>query len=160
MAATSIISPNGDDKPIVENEYRPGKFLTFRVASRDFAMNIGFVRGILPMHQMVPAEIAGQVPVCGFAAVEGRDFPVIDLGAKLGIDPGIHGREPFIIVIESCEKLVGFVAERLSEILDLRARHFKNGMVITKGRPRQVLAPSQIMTDQDWSALTANSPTP
>jgi len=116
-------------------------------------MNIRFVRAILPVHQMVPAETAGELPICGFAAVIGRDFPVIDLGAKLGIERGSAGREPFIIVVETAEKLVGFIAERVSEILDLRPRDFRNGAVKTKGRPRLVLEPSQIMTEKDWSAL-------
>ncbi len=120
-------------------------------------MNIGFVRAILPLHQMVPAE--GVSPVCGFAAVIGRDFPVIDLGTKLGIERGSPGREPFIIVVEVAEKLVGFIAERISEILELRARDFRNGAV---KRPRLVLDPSQIMTEEDWSrhASACGKPTP
>ena len=114
-------------------------------------MNIAFVRSILPVHQMT--AIAAHQWICGFAAISGRDFPVIDLRAKLGIAHGSHGREPFIIVVETGEKLVGFIADRVSEVLDLRPRDFRNGAVRTRGRPRRVLDPALIMTNEDWSAV-------
>jgi len=114
-------------------------------------MSIAFVRGILPVHQMT--AIGAQQWICGFAAVGGRDFPVVDLRAKLGIAHGTHGREPFIIVSEAGERLVGFIADRVSEVLDLRARDFRNGAIRTHGRPRHVLEPAQIMREEDWSAL-------
>jgi chemotaxis signal transduction protein len=135
----------------VETVYKAGKYLTFRVARQDFAMNIAFVRGILPVHQMTP--VAAHEWICGFAAVSGREFPVIDLRAKLGIAHGSQGREPFIIVVQAEDRLVGFIADRVSEILDLRARDFRNRVVRTHGRARQVLDPDQIMTTEDWSAF-------
>jgi chemotaxis signal transduction protein len=134
----------------VETSHKAGKYLTFRVARQDFAMNSSFVRGILPVHQMV--QMAAHEWICGFASANGSDFPVIDLRAKLGIAHGSHGREPFIIVVQIEEKLVGFIADRVSEVLDLRARDFRNGVVRTHGRARRVLNPEQIMKPEDWPA--------
>jgi chemotaxis signal transduction protein len=128
-----------------------GQYLTFRVARQDFAMNTTRVRGILPVHQMVAS---GLPAICGFAIIGGRDFPVVDLAAKLGIAPGTHGREPFIIAVEVGGRLVGFIADRVSEVLDLRQRDFRNGMVRTQGRPRRVLDPDQIMKEEDWVAIS------
>ena len=91
--------------------------------------------------------------ICGFAAVSGQDFPVVDLRVKLDIPHGSHGREPFIIVVQHEGRLAGFIAERVSEVLELRARDFRNGMVRTHGRARRVLVPDQIMNEDDWSAL-------
>jgi chemotaxis signal transduction protein len=135
----------------VETVCKAGKYLTFRVGRQDFAMNIAFVRSILPVHQMKPIE--ANKWVCGFAAVSVREFPVVDLRAKLGIAPGSQGREPFIIVVETREKLVGFIADRVAEILGLRARDFRNGVVRSHGRARRVLEPGQVMTAEDWSAF-------
>lgn len=117
-------------------------------------MNILFVRGILPVHQMTtgPAHAPAHEWICGFAAVSGRDFPVVDLRVKLAIPRGSQGREPFIIVVQYDGRLVGFIAERVSEVLELRARDFRNGMVRTHGRARLVLQPDQIMNEEDWSA--------
>jgi len=138
----------------VDTVYKAGRYLTFRVARQDFAMNIAFVRSILPVHQMKAIE--ADKWVCGFAAVSGREFPVVDLRAKLGIAPGSHGREPFIIVVDTGEKLAGFIADRVSGILDLRARDFRNGVPRTHGRARRVLEPAQVMTAEDWAAFGLN----
>jgi chemotaxis signal transduction protein len=151
MTAIPIIARPGADKPPVETVYKAGKYLTFRVARQDFAMNIAFVRGILPVHQMTTTD--AREFVCGFAVIGGRDFAVIDLQAKLGIAPGTHGREPFIIVVQMGESLAGFIADRVSEVLDLRARDFRNGALRTRGRVRRVLDPSEIMTAEDRPAV-------
>jgi purine-binding chemotaxis protein CheW len=132
--------------------YKAGKYLTFRVARQDFAISADCVRGILPVHEMVALEAPHNF-VCGFAAVGGRDFPVLDLRAKLDIPHGSHGREPFIIVAETGGRLAGFIADRISEVLELRSRDFRNGAVRGHGRPRRVLDPDQIMTTAEWSAL-------
>jgi chemotaxis signal transduction protein len=75
------------------------------------------------------------------------------LQAKLGIEPGVRGREPFIIVLEIGDKLVGFIADRVSAILDLRGWDFRNGAIRTRGRARLVLEPAEIMKEEDWPAL-------
>jgi chemotaxis signal transduction protein len=158
MAATSIIPPVGADEPPVGTvSYEPpaasaGKYLTFRVARRDFAMSAEHVRGILPVHEMAALN-ARHGWIIGFAAVGGRDFPVVDLAAKLAIPNGSRGREPFIIVVATGEKLVGFIADRVSDLLDVRARDFRNGALRGHGRPRRLLDPEQIMTEEQWSAL-------
>jgi chemotaxis signal transduction protein len=132
--------------------HKAGKYLTFRVARQDFAMSADCVRGILPVRGMVARETA-HACICGFAEMGGREFPVVDLSAKLGIAPGSHGREPFIIAVETTGRIVGFVADRVSELIDLRQRDFRNGAVRTHGRPRKVLDPNQIMKEEDWLAL-------
>ncbi len=136
--------------------YKAGKYLTFRIARQDFAMSVEYVRAILPMHEMVALETAHHF-ICGFAVAGGHDFPVIDLRAKLGIAHGSHGREPFIIAVETAVetrgRLAGFVADRVSELLDVRKRDFRNGAVRGHGRLRRILEPDQVMKEEDWSAL-------
>ena len=136
--------------------YKAGKYLTFRVARQDLAMNADCVSGILPVHEMAALETPHQW-ICGFAALGGRDFPVIDLRAKLGIPHGSQGREPFIVVVETAGRLAGFIADRVSEVLELRPRDFRNGAVRTHGRPRKVLDPAKIMTDDDWEVARASA---
>ena len=52
-------------------------------------------------------------------------------------------------------KVVGFIADRVSEVLELRQRDFRNGAVRGHGRPRRVLEPEEIMTEADWATLWA-----
>jgi chemotaxis signal transduction protein len=114
-------------------------------------MNTTLVRGILPVHQMVAIEAHSFV--CGFASMGGREFPVIDLRAKLNIPHGSHGREPFIIAVETDGRIAGFIADRVSDIVELRARDFRNGVLRVVGRARRVLEAGEIMTEEDWAAF-------
>lgn len=132
--------------------YKAGKYLTFRVARQDFAIASECVRGILPLHQIVALE-SPHSWLCGFASAGGPDFPVIDLRAKFGIARGPRGREPFIVVVETTGGLAGFIADRVSEILDLRARDFRNGALRGHGRSRRVLEPDQLLTPEDWVSI-------
>lgn len=115
-------------------------------------MNSGYVRGILPMHQLVAREVSHKW-LCGSASAGGRDVPVIDLRTKLGIAHAAQGREPFIIVVAAGGRLAGFIADRVSEVLDVRQRDFRNGVLRGHGRPRRVLDPNQIMTQEDLAEL-------
>jgi chemotaxis signal transduction protein len=135
-----------DELPV----YKAGKYLTFRVARQDFAMLADCIRGILPMHEMISLETQHEW-ICGFATIGGHDFPVVDLRAKLGIAHGSHGREPFIVVVETAGRLAGFVADRVTEVVDLRSRNFRGGMARTQGRPRRILDPAQIVGEKDWA---------
>jgi purine-binding chemotaxis protein CheW len=123
--------------------YKAGKYLTFRVARQEFAMNAENVRAILPMHEMVTLDPVHHY-VCGFASAGGRDFPVVDLRAKLGIPPASHGREPFIVGVEVEGKLTGFIADRVAELIEVRPRDLRKGALRGYGRPRRLLDPAAI----------------
>jgi chemotaxis signal transduction protein len=155
MAATPIIPPLHADEAPVEI-YKSGKYLTFRVARQDFAMSADLVRGILPVHEMATLEVSHPW-LCGFAAIGGHDFPVVDLRAKLGIAHGSRGREPLIVVVETGVEahrhLAGFIADRISEVIELRQMDFRSGAVRGHGRPRRLLDPDQIMTAADWAGF-------
>lgn len=125
-------------------EYPSGKYLTFRVARIEFAMDATRVRGILPAHELmevaaVPGDPAG---LAGYAALRGREFPVIDLRVKLGLPHGSHGRTPCIVVVEAGTpegpRTAGFIADRVSEVVDARVRDFRHGR-LRIGRPRRVI---------------------
>ena len=131
--------------------YKAGKYLTFRVARQELAINSEHVRGILPMHEMVSFDSPSEW-IRGFVPVGGRDVPVIDLRLKLRIARGLHGRDPLLIVVEIEGRLVAFVADYVSEVLDLRQRDFWQGAIRIAGRPRRILDPAQIISEEDWPA--------
>jgi chemotaxis signal transduction protein len=154
-----------------------GQYITFRVARQDFAMLASRVRGILPIHDLIPIETpppSGSGPelinsgpglsnsemICGVASLRGRDFPVVDLRGKLGIAYGSHGRQPCMIVVEvesaSGARLLGFVADRISEVVTLRDRVFRNGSVRLNGRARRVLDPDLILTEEELKSWNAS----
>jgi chemotaxis signal transduction protein len=116
-----------------------------------------FVRGILPARQMErmgklsPAVVRYFGPwTCGFASMRGTEFPVVDLRAKLGLSQGSHGRQACIVVVEikndGGPRLVGFVADRVSDVVQVRERDFSHGKVRLAGRQRDLLDPDLILS--------------
>lgn len=130
-------------------------------------MDASRIRAILPAEELTPLKrtIVDTRPLlgafgeaawleewtCGFAALKGRAFPVIDLRSKLGIEVGSTGRQPCIVVVEVPSRLgpqlAGFVADRLSEVVMARERDFSRGKLRGAGRPRQVLDPDVLFAE-------------
>ncbi len=127
-----------------------GQYITFRVARQDFAMETSRIRGLLPLHDMLPLDPpAGWV--LGIAAIRGFDFPVVDLRGKLGIPQGSHGRQPCIIAAEVVSshgpQTVGFIADRISEVVTLRNHEIREGVVRTHGRRRRIFDPDVLANE-------------
>lgn len=112
-------------------------------------MEASCVRGILPARESAPVETAGRWLI-GFATLSGRNFPVIDLRAKLGLPLGTHGRHPYIVAVEvkTCDgpRLAGFIADGVSELVQARERDFHLGKLRLGGRPRLVLNPESLFS--------------
>jgi chemotaxis signal transduction protein len=141
--------------------FRPGRYLTFRMAQREFAMEAERVRGILPLRELselsLPAArscTAGlPVPlqewVRGIASLHGREFLVIDLAGKLRLPQPVHGRDPVILVAEVNTaqglQLVGFIADRACDVIVARERDYRLGKLRRGGRPRIVLDPDIVL---------------
>jgi chemotaxis signal transduction protein len=131
--------------------FRPGRYLAFRIAGQEFAVDAGRVRGILPIHELAAIEEALPCsPACaeGVASLGGRDFPVIDLRSKLRLRAPARGRERVIVVVEHAApqgwQLVGFVADRVSGLIKARENDYRRGKLHTPGRPRRILDPDAI----------------
>ncbi len=125
-----------------------GQYITLRVARQDFIMDATRVRGLLPVDDVLPLD-PPQEWIIGIAAIRGHDFPVVDLRGKLGIAKGSHGRTPCIVVVEVAgPRLVGFIADRVSEVLNLRNVDAAAKTMRITGRTRRVLDPDQILTDE------------
>jgi chemotaxis signal transduction protein len=134
----------------VGGHFRPGDYLTFRVARHDFALPAECVRGILPLHELVSGD-APESWRAGTATLCARSFPVIDLRARLKLRRGSAGRNPCIVVVEGASQeglsLAGFVADCVSDVVSARARDFRNGK-LRIGRPRKVLDPEVVLAGE------------
>lgn len=131
--------------------FRPGEYLMFRVAGKEFAIEAGCVRGVLPLQEMVAlTEAAKYFPACaaGAASLGGHDFPVIDLRRKLRLAGPGRGRVRVIVVVELAgpdrPQMVGFVTDRVSGVIKARVNDYRRGKLRTSGRPRRVLDPKAL----------------
>jgi chemotaxis signal transduction protein len=138
------------ETPSAPNSARRVNYITFRIARQDFVMESARVRALIPPHRLSALD-APHRWLTGFATVSGRDLPVIDLRLKLGLAPGSPGRQPVIVVADAgMGRLVGFVAECVSELVTLREQDIKRGIARVNGRARRVLDPSTILTEDDF----------
>lgn len=147
------------------DEASVGQYITFRVARQEFAMDATRLRGLLPIHELVPLDAPqGQHPewICGIASIRGRDFPVVGLRGKLGVAHGSHGRQPCIVAVEVASadgpRLVGFIADSISEVLTLRERDVLDGVARIGGRPRRVFDPDQLLLEAEIEGLWRPAP--
>lgn len=136
------------------DERSVGPYLTFRIARQEFAMDAARVRGLLPAHEMTPLDSSDVI--CGIASLRAHDFPVVDLRRRFGLEPGPGGRQPCIIVVElPGPRLVGFIADRISEVVALRDRDVKGDRIRVGGRARPLLDPDSILSAQDFEDFAA-----
>ena len=144
--------------------FQPGEYLTFRLARQMFAIERRWVCAILPVHQLQP--LVGRdsgTPAwwIGEAQTGGQPFPIVDLAARLGLPKGTpetpDGRDPYILAIDTSGGdgspiLCGFVADRVTELIKVRSRDFRQGR-IRIGRPRRVLHPEQVLPLEELEAI-------
>jgi chemotaxis signal transduction protein len=130
--------------------------LTFRVARQDFAIDAERVRGILPSHDLV-AVPRTRPSFAGIASLGGQPLAVFNLRVKLGLRHASQGNRPRIIVIDvgagEGRRLAGFIADRVSDVVIFRDRDFSHGAFRGNGRPRRLLDPDQIASEDDLTCL-------
>jgi len=130
------------------------RYLTFRVARKDFAMEAACVRGILPLHELVPVHGA-RPDVAGFASLGGRMLAVLDLGVRLNLPYATRGSQPKIVVAEHPGgALAGFIADRVSDVVTYRSRDLRNGVLHGLGRPRRLIDLNALAAGDELAQLT------
>jgi chemotaxis signal transduction protein len=136
-------------------------YLTFRLARQDLAMEAACVRGILPLTDLEPAA-TGPGGLLGLTSLKGQLVGVIDLRSRLGIPQTAKGRAPKIVVLElmsgTRRHLVGFVADRISDLVVYRDRDLRCGALRGKGRPRKLIDFDQLVGEDELAGLCVLSP--
>jgi purine-binding chemotaxis protein CheW len=128
------------------------KYITFRVARQEFIMDASRIRGLVPAAEVMLLEVPAPW-ITGIASLRGQDFPVVDLRRKLNIARGSQGRLPVVIAAEvassSGPRLIGFIADRVSEVLTLRPHDFRKGAIRISGRARLLFDPDSILNEEE-----------
>ncbi len=101
-----------------------GKYLTFRLADKEFGLEIMKVQEIIGMMQVTQLP---RVPeyVRGVINLRGRIIPTIDLRSKFGLERIADTEKTCIIVVEIMamkgKVSVGIVVDEVAEVLDVGA---------------------------------------
>jgi len=139
----------------------PKPYLTFRVARQDLAMEAACIRGILPLTDLEPVA-PGRRGLLGLTSLKGQMVGVIDLRTRLGLAHAGQGSQPKIVVLEFTSGtrllLLGFVADRVSDVVIYRDRDLRNGALRGKGRPRKLVDFEQLVSKNELGPLWPLSP--
>ena len=92
------------------------QLVTFEVGTEEFAVDILLVQEINRMMELTrvpqsPPEVEGVINL------RGKIIPVIDLRKRFGHDASERNAESRIIVVEIHERVIGFVVDRVNEVL-------------------------------------------
>jgi chemotaxis signal transduction protein len=124
-------------------------------------MEAACIRGILPLSDLEPAA-AGRSGLLGLTSLKGRMVGVIDLRSRLGLAHAGQGSQPKIVVLEltagTRQHLLGFVADRISDVVVYRDRDLHSGTLRGKGRPRKLIDFDQLVSEKELGALWPLSP--
>jgi chemotaxis signal transduction protein len=136
-------------------------YLTFRVARQELAVEAARVRGILPLSELDP--MPGARPgLVGVTSLKGQVVGVIDLRTKLQLPHASQGSQPKIVIVEltkaTGQHLVGFVADRISDVVVYRDRDLRNGSLRGKGRPRKLVDLDQLVSEDELAGLWVLTP--
>ncbi|MCW6512209.1 chemotaxis protein CheW [Lichenifustis flavocetrariae] len=97
-----------------ETEHR--ELITFRFDAQEFCVDVMVVREI---RVWTPATPVAHAPdfICGVINLRGSVLPIIDFGARLGLQLTTPSSRHAILVVEIGSQIVGLLVEGVSEIL-------------------------------------------
>jgi chemotaxis signal transduction protein len=124
-------------------------------------MEAACIRGILPVTDLEPVA-DGRRGFLGLTSLKGQIVGVIDLRTRLGLEHAGQGSQPKIVVLEltagTRQHLIGFVADRISDLVIYRDRDLRSGALRGKGRPRKLVDFDQLVGEDELAGLFALSP--
>lgn len=124
-------------------------------------MEAACIRGILPLTDLEPTA-AGPSGLLGITSLKGQVVGVIDLRSRLQLPHAGQGSQPKIVVLEltagTRQHLLGFVADRISDVVIYRDRDLRSGALRGKGRPRKLIDFDQLVSENELASLWALSP--
>jgi purine-binding chemotaxis protein CheW len=150
-----------------------GKYLTFRLASEEYGLEIIKVQEIIGL---LPVTHVPRVPdyVRGVINLRGRIIPTVDLRAKFGLERIPDTEKTCIIVVEvksnkGTKVSVGIIVDEVAEVLDVGADEVDNapefgtalsmdfilGVGIVKGGVKILLDIDKVLSSEDVRVAAA-----
>ncbi len=119
MTEREISSEFNEEEVFFEEEdTQKEKYLTFRIAREDFAIEIKYVREIIRI-QKITAVPETNAYVEGVINLRGKVIPVVDVRKRFGIDSREYDDRTCIVVVSMEDILTGLIVDRVSEVLDI-----------------------------------------
>lgn len=132
-----------------------GKYVTFQISGSYFAIPAKRIREMMPM-QSLGCWMGGKAPpVLGTLHSRGRDIPVLDLRAQLGLKGRESSRAERLIIVKSHDGLeFAFTADKITDCIVVHPHDIRHSAIVGYGRVRQILDPDQLINQEMLLANT------
>jgi purine-binding chemotaxis protein CheW len=109
-------SSDPSEKKPVEVAGEEIEILAFRLGGEEYAVTVSDVREVLKIRELTLVPNAPDY-ILGVASLRGTMLPVIDLGKRLGLTPGVRDEKSRIVVVSPDEEDVGLMVDRVTGVL-------------------------------------------
>jgi purine-binding chemotaxis protein CheW len=157
------------EKNIIQS--RGGKYLSFHLASEEYAIQVMKVREIVKLQHITavpetPSELKGVINL------RGKVIPVVDLRLRFGLPSKDYDQRTCIIVVElgrAASGPMGVIVDEVNEVMTLQESdiqdtpdfgsgvetHYLLGMAKVEDRVKILLDIDEALATSDLSAITA-----
>ncbi len=162
---------NAVEQPAAEAGIRAGKYLTFRLAREEYAIQVLKVREIMGIQHITSVP---QTPpdVKGVINLRGKVIPVTNLRVKFGLPETEYTQRTCIIVVQlqgEVTSQVGLIVDEVCEVLNLAQADIQDtpdfgrgiatpyllGMAKVKGKVKILLDIDHVMSAQEVKGIEA-----
>jgi purine-binding chemotaxis protein CheW len=172
MSQALLKNPITAAAPLAKVDQRAGKYLSFRLAKEEFAIDVLSVREIMGL-QDVTAVPQTPTYVKGVINLRGKVIPVIDLRVKFGLPEAEYTHRTCIIVVQidtvAGRLLMGSIVDGVSEVLTLQPADIEDtpdfgdgarvpyllGMAKIKGKVKILLDINMVLNSQELTGIEA-----
>ena len=126
---------------------REGKYLTFKIASEHYGIEILKIKEIIGM---MPITSLPKTPgfVKGVINLRGRFIPVVDLRTKFGLEQAEVTDETCIIVVDVSDTQTGIFVDTVDEVLDIGSAEIEDAPDFGAGMATEyILGVAKMETD-------------
>ncbi len=107
-----------DDIDVIEEDSLKDKYLTFKIADEDYAVEVKYVIEIIGVQKIT------QLPdmqdfLKGVINLRGKVIPVIDIRLRFRLEEIEYGNRTCIIVVSFDETYFGIIVDTVSEVVDI-----------------------------------------
>jgi len=150
----------------IDTRCRGGKFLTLLLGDEEYGIEILRVQEIIGL---LPITVVPRTPkyIRGVINLRGKVIPVMDLRAKLELEPKEETYATCIVVVQSHAGPIGIIVDRVSEVLQIGDSDIQDppsfgptvdigyilGMAKSNGRVKLLLNLDRIIACEDLQAI-------
>ena len=118
MALPSLLSRSG--LAVKEEVEQQLQYVTFRIGSEDFGVDILMVQEIIRMPKITPIPNAPPF-ILGVINLRGKIIPVVDLRIRVALPQTEASDARRIVVVELKEKRIGMLVDSVSQVIRIPA---------------------------------------